>query len=76
MLDHLFTFNGPNGKTVLKNRGWTIGLICNQDRENFYFTGKSRLEDLGTDYRSLCIKANKLNKLDAQWGIHHWVAKL
>lgn len=73
MLDHLY--NNPELKDYVRVQ-FLYRIICTQDREDLYFTGKSRIEDLGSDYQKLCKKANELNKLDGEWGIHHWVAKL
>lgn len=52
---------------------WKYELVVTQDREDFYFNGKSHVEDLGDDFKKLCHKANELNQIDGQWGIHHWV---
>lgn len=57
-------------------RQFKYELVIKQDREYFYFNGINGLhsiEDLGDDFKKLCHKANELNRIDAEWGIHHWV---
>jgi hypothetical protein len=56
--------------------GYTHELVRAQVTENFYFHGRSSIEDLGSNYRALCHKANELNRLDWPWGIYYYVREI
>lgn len=60
-------------KQYLNLLGFTHELIQVQHVPDLFFTGKSQVNDLGSDFTDLCRKANELNRIDNPWGIHYYV---